>query len=259
MNENNQARAMASQIQYSCHRKLMASSVLIPFLVVAVSLSGCARDSSSPFQAKPFDFSKLAPAQTLKKNTDPALLNSPSPDPQAPSQFKARFNTSKGSFVAEIHRDWSPNGVDRFYNMVSKGYFEDIAIFRAVKGFMFQFGIHGDPAVNKVWCDSNISDDPSVEVSNLPGMLCFAKTGEPNSRSVQMFVNLGNNCSLDRDGFTPFGKVIEGLEVVEAINTEYGENPRTEDIQGKFKRKGNSYIMKRFPRLDLIRSVELVN
>ena len=123
---------------------------------------------------------------------------------------------------------------------------------------MFQFGIHGDPAVNKDWAESQIEDDPVVGVSNLPGTLCFAKTGRPNSRSVQMFVNLGENVPLDGQGFTPFGKVVQGMDVVKAINTEYGENPSREDVQGKLKREGNDYILKRFPRIDLIRSVELI-
>ena len=160
--------------------------------------------------------------------------------------------------MAEINRQWSPNGVDRFYNMVDVGYFEDTAIFRAVPNFMFQFGIHGNPAVNKDWTESRIPDDSPVGVSNLPGTLCFAKTGQPNSRSVQMFVNLGQNVPLDRQGFTPFGKVIEGMDVVRKINTEYGENPANEDVQGLFKREGNDYILERFPRIDLIRSVELI-
>ena len=160
--------------------------------------------------------------------------------------------------MAQINRSWSPNGVDRFYNMVDVGYFDDIAIFRAVPNFMFQFGLHGNPAVNKDWAESRIDDDPVVGVSNLPGTLCFAKTGAPNSRSVQMFVNLGQNVPLDGQGFTPFGKVIEGMDVVRAINTEYGENPRGEDVQGRLKREGNDYVLDRFPRIDLIRSVELI-
>ena len=113
--------------------------------------------------------------------------------------------------------------------------------------------------MNKDWTESRIPDDSPVGVSNLPGTLCFAKTGQPNSRSVQMFVNLGQNVPLDRQGFTPFGKVIEGMDVVRKINTEYGENPANEDVQGRFKREGNDYILERFPRIDLIRSVELIH
>ena len=238
--------------------------IMLSLMTISLSLSGCARDGGSPFRSNPLESSRLSKmslpfSKTPMAGTNPVLLESPGADPQAPDRFKAKFTTSKGSFVAEINREWSPNGADHFYHMVTKGYFNDIVIFRGVKNFMFQFGIHPDPAVNKVWAENNIKDDPAKGISNLPGMLCFAKTGMPNSRSVQMFVNLGNNAQLDSDGFTPFGKIIEGLDVVQAINTEYGENPPGEDIQGNFKKKGNDFILKRFPRLDIIRSVELVN
>lgn len=183
------------------------------------------------------------------------------PDPsrateQAPEEFKAKFRTTKGDFVIQVTRKSSPNGADRFYNLVKIGYFQDIAIFRAVEGFMFQFGIHGDPAVNKVWSEARINDDPPGDLSNVPGTITFAKTNEPNSRSVQFFVNLGDNARLDEMGFTPFGKVVEGMEVVRQINTEYGENAR--DVQPNFQAKGNAFIKDRYPRLDYIQSVELI-
>lgn len=235
---------------------------------IAVLLTGpaCARKSSAWLQLKrnSLPFSQTNPL--LGDTSDHANHSAwskpiPAPgkrDPQAPEQFRVRFQTTKGDFVAEINRQWSPRGVDRFHQMVAVGYFEDVAIFRAVQNFMFQFGLHGNPDVNKDWAEARIEDDSPVGVSNLPGTLCFAKTGAPNSRSVQMFINLGQNVPLDGQGFTPFGKVVQGMDVVRAINTEYGENPSGEDVQGKLKREGNNYVLGRFPRIDLIRSVEFV-
>ncbi len=234
----------------------------ILIFAAVVLVSGCAKARSLFGPAPAVDRNPLAANEFLGDSARGSASKVPPPprvDPQAPDQFRVRFRTTKGDFVAEVNREWSPRGVDRFHQMVSAGYFQDIAIFRAVPGFMFQFGIHGSPEVNDDWGNATIDDDRPAGVSNVPGTLCFAKTGRPNSRSTQMFVNLGNNGALDRDGFTPFGKVIEGMEVVRQINTEYGENPKGEDIQGRFKREGNKFIMKRFPRLDIIRSVELLN
>jgi peptidyl-prolyl cis-trans isomerase A (cyclophilin A) len=230
----------------------------VAFMSIVVCSVGCAKKSSSPFGLPNIDLKKLSPNSSFSSSTPSAIPAPPDIDPQAPEQFRVRFETTKGDFIAEIDRAWSPNGVDRFYNMVKVGYFDQTAIFRAVPNFMFQFGIHGNPDVNDDWSEARFRDDPPAGISNLPGTLCFAKTGQPNSRSTQMFVNLGQNVPLDGQGFTPFGKVIQGMDVVRSINTEYGENPRGEDVQGKFKREGNDYILERFPRVDLIRSVSLV-
>ncbi len=237
---------------------MKANLFTLTAIAAIVIVTGCARETGSPFARSKVDLKKLAP---FSASANPVPSNVPAPpaiDPHAPETFQVRFKTTKGDFVAQINRAWSPRGADRFYNMVKVGYFQDLAIFRAVSNFMFQFGLHGNPAVNGEWAEARIEDDAPAGVSNLPGTLCFAKTGQPNSRSVQMFVNLGNNGSLDGQGFTPFGKVIKGMDVVQAINTEYGENPGGEDIQGRLKREGNDFILKRFPRVDLIRSVELI-
>ncbi len=232
----------------------------LTFTLIAMGILaiGCVKETGSPFPRAKVDLKKLTPFGSASKTVPSNIPAPPAVDPQAPEQFQVRFRTTKGDFVAEINRQWSPRGADRFYNMVQVGYFQDTAIFRAVSNFMFQFGLHGNPAVNEDWAEARFQDDPPVGVSNLPGTLCFAKTGEPNSRSVQIFVNLGHNASLDGQGFTPFGKVVEGMDVVRKINTEYGENPAGEDVQGRLKREGNSFIKKRFPRADLIRSVELI-
>ena len=186
---------------------------------------------------------------------NPAMLNPSLANKQAPDEFKVKFETTKGDFIVKVNRAWSPNGADRFYNLVDIGYFKDIVIFRAIDGFMFQFGIHGDPAVNAKWQDANIKDDPNAFVSNKAGYLSFANAG-PNSRSNQIFINLGDNRNLDRMGFTPFAQVVDGVKVVLEINTQYGENAG--DVQGNFQSQGNSYILKKYPKLDIIKSVTFV-
>lgn len=186
----------------------------------------------------------------------PGLANPKLASKTAPSEFKVKFETTKGDFVVKVTRAWAPNGADRFYNLVDIGYFKDIAIFRAIEGFMFQFGIHGDPAVNAKWSESTFKDDPNAGVSNKPGYLTFAKSGLPNSRSTQIFVNLGNNSYLDRDNFTPFAQIVEGVDVVLKINTEYGEN--SSEVQAAFQAQGNQYILKKFPRLDFIKSASFL-
>ena len=139
--------------------------------------------------------------------------------------------------MIQVNRDWSPHGADRFYNLVKIGYFKDVVFFRAVPNFMVQFGIHGDPAVNAKWQDANIKDDAGKEgVSNDVGYLTFAKTGRPDSRSTQFFINIGDNGRLDSMGFTPIGKVVEGLDNFMKLNTEYGENKGAD--QGSFKTRG---------------------
>ncbi len=232
----------------------------LTMLAVTVSFTnGCAAQGTQVDQTptrKPPVIGAANAQETASPNpglADPALANK-----QAPEKFRVKFTTTKGDFVLEVVRAWSPNGADRFYNMVDIGYFNNTAIFRAIEGFMFQFGIHGDPAVNEVWSEANFKDDPDAGKSNLPGFITFAKTGAPNSRSTQLFINLGNNANLDSMGFTPFGQVIEGMEVIKKINTEYGENNPSKDIQGEFKTQGNAYILKEFPNLDLIKSVTLI-
>lgn len=177
---------------------------------------------------------------------------------KAPDTFKAQFDTTKGKITIEVTRANSPNGADRFYNLVKSGYFKDIAFFRVVSGFMVQFGIHGDPAVSAKWRAANISDDP-VKASNTRGALTFATAG-PNTRTTQLFINFGDNAVLDRQGFSPFGKVIEGMDVVDKINSEYGEGAPggRGPHQGRIQAEGNAYLKKDFPNLDYIKSATIV-
>jgi len=190
---------------------------------------------------------------------NPALLDPSKATDKAPDTFQAKFTTTKGDFVIEVTRDWAPNGADRFYNMVKIGYLNNVAFFRNIEGFMVQFGINGDPAVNTKWKVSNIKDDPVVE-SNKPGYVTFAQSGAPNSRSTQVFINFGDNSRLDRDRFAPFGRVVEGMDVVKSLYNGYGEGAPQGlgPNQGRVQAEGNAYLKKSYPKLDYIKKAEIV-
>ena len=178
---------------------------------------------------------------------------------QAPEVFQVQFKTTQGDFVVQVHRKWSPRGADRVFELVRSGYFTDVAFFRVIKGYKVQFGIHGDPKVNRDWSARNIQDDPVLE-SNRRGYVTFAKTGRPHSRTTQLFINYNDNVQLDRMGFAPFGRVIQGMDVVDAINGEYGEGaPRGRGpSQGRMRSEGNDYLRQSFPKLDYIRSAHVM-
>lgn len=199
--------------------------------------------------------SVLAAAPKPGKETQSPLLNPAGLKGKAPATFKAKFETSKGDFIIEVTRDWSPNGADRFYNLVKHGFFNEIRFFRVVPNFVVQFGIHGNPAISKHWVNAKIPDDP-VKVKNEPGYVTFAKPSAPNSRSTQVFINLKDNSPLDAMGFSPFGKVIEGFDVVQKLNGEYGEN--LTNLQGDIFQGGNEFLAKKAPNLDYIKRATIV-
>ncbi len=180
------------------------------------------------------------------KLRNPAALNE-----KAPDTYKARFDTSKGAFVIEVHRAWAPLGADRFYNLVKNGFYDDCRFFRVVPDFMVQFGINGAPPVQAVWRNANLKDDP-VKESNKRGYVTFATAG-PNTRSTQIFINFKDNTGLDRQGFAPFGQVVSGMEVVEKITSQYGEKPNQAAMQSQ----GNAYLNREFPKLDYIKSASI--
>lgn len=188
-----------------------------------------------------------------------ALLAPAEAKETAPAVYKAKLTTTKGAFVVEVHRDWAPNGADRFYNLVKTGYFSDVAFFRVIKGFMVQFGIHGDPAVSRAWRDARITDDPTGKQSNKRGMVTFAMAG-PNTRTTQIFVNYADNANLDSMGFPPFGKVVEGMNIVDALEGEYGEGAPggRGPAQGRAQGEGNKYFKADFPKLDYIKSATIL-
>ena len=181
----------------------------------------------------------------------PSLMNPASLTAKAPELYKAQFTTTKGDFVVEVHRDWAPLGADRFFNLVKNGFFTDAAFFRVVPGFIVQFGLGANPAVNQVWQKANIKDDP-VKQSNKRGTLTFATAG-PNTRTTQLFINFRDNAPLDSQGFAAFGTVTEGMEIVDKLYAGYGEKPD----QGRITSEGKAYLDKSFPMLDRITAAKI--
>ena len=206
-------------------------------------------------------FASFALAATLlpiaAANKD-ALAKPASLTEKAPDVYKAKFETSKGTFVLEITREWAPLGADRFYNLVKNGYFDGCRFFRVITGFMVQFGINGDPALNTVWRENRIQDEP-VKQGNKRGNISFAKGGA-NSRTTQVFINFKDNTGLDGQGFPSFGTVVEGMDVVDQLYPGYGEGaPRgTGPDQGRVQMEGNAYLEKDFPKLDFIKSATIL-
>lgn len=198
---------------------------------------------------------KTADAQKIDKTAvlgDPAKLTA-----KAPAKFKAKFVTSKGEFVVEVRREWAPNGADRFYNLVKNGYFDNVRFFRAIKDFMVQFGIHGDPTLNPIWREARIKDDP-VKESNKRGMITFATAG-PDTRTTQVFINYKDNVQLDAMGFAPFGKIVSGMDVVDSIHTGYGEGAPggMGPSQPRLQAEGNAYLERDFPKLDFVKEATI--
>ena len=189
---------------------------------------------------------------------NPALLNPAALTAKAPEVYQAKFATTRGDFVVQVTRAWAPLGADRFYNLVVNKFFDGSSFFRVLPGFVVQFGLSADPQVSKVWRSANIKDDPVVQ-SNRPGSLTFATAGQ-NTRTTQVFINLGNNAQLDSMGFAPFGQVTQGMEVVNQLYSGYGEgapNGRGPD-QGAITSQGKAYLDKNFPKLDSIQEATLI-
>jgi peptidyl-prolyl cis-trans isomerase A (cyclophilin A) len=194
-----------------------------------------------------------APPPAQKESRPLMNPSSPEMNATAPGSFTVRFETSAGEFDVAIHRDWSPHGADRFYNLIRNGYYDDVRFFRVLEGFMAQFGISGDPALNRAWRTAQIPDDPVLQ-SNTRGRITYAKSNAPNSRTTQLFINFGDNSQLDDMGFAPFGEVVAGMEAVDALYSQYGEGaPQGRGPnQGKVQSEGNAYLEVEFPELDYI-------
>jgi peptidyl-prolyl cis-trans isomerase A (cyclophilin A) len=177
---------------------------------------------------------------------------------KAPETFRVRFETTAGDFVVEARRGWAPRGVDRFYNLVSEGFYDDVRFFRVIEGFMAQFGIAADPGTAPAWHRTRIEDDPVTE-SNTRGRVTFATAG-PGTRTTQLFINYGDNSRLDGMGFAPIGEVVEGMSVVDSLHAGYGEGaPRGRGPdQGRIQGEGNAYLESEFPDIDWIRRAALV-
>lgn len=169
-----------------------------------------------------------------------------------PEKYQVLFETTRGNFTIEVNREWAPLGADRFHELVSSGFYDNTGFFRVVPGFVVQFGLAADPAVQKKWSDATIKDD-AVAVSNERGLVTFAMKGK-DTRTTQLFINYGNNARLDQMGFSPFGKVVEGMEVIDQINAEYEQQPRQDLITAQ----GTEYLKAKFPNMDMIKRATIV-
>jgi len=200
----------------------------------------------------------LAAFAILVACSSPATKETEHKPTQSPAIYRVKFDTTKGPFTVEVHRDWAPRGADRFYDLIDAKYYDELYFFRVIKGFVVQWGIHKDPDVMKRWNAMVIPDDP-VKETNRRGTITFATDG-PNTRSTEPFINLADNKRLDAHGFAPFGEVVEGMDVVDKLYAGYGDGPpKGEGVdQNKAEAQGNEYIEGNFPKLDKIVTARLV-
>lgn len=187
-----------------------------------------------------------------------ALGSARTADAKAPETFRVKFDTTKGDVIIEVNRSWAPLGADRFHEAVKAGFYNNVAFFRVLEGFVAQFGINGDPKVQAKWRTKTIKDDP-VKKSNKRGTITFATSGR-DSRTTQLFINLADNGRLDELGFSPFARVVKGMDVVGKLYNGYGEGPPTGTgpSQARIQKNGNEYLKKLFPKLDYIKTATIV-
>lgn len=248
----------------------MRFSIMLMGMLAAVAVAGAAgpvatppgaADTPAATAAKPVAAPSAEPAAEPEPAPPPnPLLSVPERPERAPDVFRVRFTTTQGDFVLQAHRNWAPHGVDRLHHLVKIGFYTDIAVFRVLDEFVAQFGIHGDPEVNAVWSAATIPADPVAGPSNARGYVTYAMGRSPDTRTTQLFINTGDNPMLDRMGFAPIGRVIEGMLVVDRFHSRYGEGPpqgRGPD-QGRIQAEGNPYLRDRFPRLDYILKAEIL-
>jgi peptidyl-prolyl cis-trans isomerase A (cyclophilin A) len=217
--------------------------------IIIVMVAGC-----KPKTEQQEKGGKKMSAPTSLLNINQTELSAP-----APEKYQIKFETSKGNFVMEVTREWSPHGADRLYYLVKNNFYDGVRFFRVISDFMAQFGYHGDPEVSRIWCEMNIPDDP-VKQSNLRGYVSYAMANFPNSRSTQLFINFKDNTFLDKSGFAPVGKIIEGMEVVDQLYSGYGEGaPQgAGPEQGRIMMEGNEYLTTNYPDLDYIKMARIL-
>jgi peptidyl-prolyl cis-trans isomerase A (cyclophilin A) len=213
---------------------------------VALAVAGCAAGGSN---------SQDPPVQTA----DASPTGGTPPEKKSPDEYLVKLETSKGDVMIEVHRDWSPYGADRFYELVQSGFLDGCRAFRVIPSFVAQMGIAADPKETAKWKQKTIPDDhPANPQSNLRGTVTFAKTGRPNSRTTQFYINTHDNAPLDAmSGFTPFGKVLSGMEAVDQFYAGYKEGP-TGPRQDLIEAHGNIYLDEQFPKLDSIKKATIL-
>lgn len=224
----------------------LACLLAMPFLATRAQESQApAPAHKSTVHARPYESVLLRPSLLTRK---------------APPTYQVKFVTTKGDFVITVTRDWAPLGADRFYNLVRHHFYDNTSFFRVLHGFVVQWGISAYPPVTAAWNRASIKDDPVVQ-SNLRGYVTYAKSGEPDTRTTEVFINLVDNKRLDTvGGFAPFGQVTEGMDVVDALYSGYGEGAPDGNgpAQDKIESLGKSYLDKGFPQLDTIKTTELI-
>jgi peptidyl-prolyl cis-trans isomerase A (cyclophilin A) len=217
----------------------MRITTRLALALISLTSAACADKSAPPPRAPATDTTAAAPAA-------PAAAPAATPD-----SFRVAFETSRGTFVVQVSRAWAPKGADRLRELLNERFFDDDRFFRVVPGFVAQFGLNGDPKRNEPWDAKRIPDD-SVKQTNARGTIVFATQGA-NTRTHQFFINLADNPRLDGMGFSPFGRVISGMSVVDSLYSGYGETPE----QGFIQSLGNSYLTRTFPKLDYIKSAKI--
>ena len=227
--------------------------LLIASLSLVFFASNAAGQATAPKQAPAKKPAPAAGTKTAHSGPDPALLHPAILKAQAPETFQVKFETTAGDFTVSVTRAMSPLGVDRFYNLVKHHFYDGGAFFRVVPGFVVQFGLSAYPQVNAVWDKATIKDDPGGKQSNSPKTLTFATAG-PNTRTTQLFINLVDNKRLDGMGFTAFGEVTDGFDVVQKIYAGYGEQPQQDLITSQ----GAAYVDKNFPKIDKIKTTTII-
>jgi peptidyl-prolyl cis-trans isomerase A (cyclophilin A) len=232
---------------------IAALAVAFTFTFAFTANSAAGQAASTTTTQAPAKKPATAGTRTTHMTYDPALLHPATLKAQAPESYTVKFTTTAGDFTVEVTRAWSPNGADRFYNLVKHHFYDGAGFFRVVPGFMVQFGLSAYPQVNAAWDSAKIKDD-KVTQSNKPGFITFATAG-PNTRTTQVFISYGDNAFLDSQGFSPFGKVTDGMDSVTKINSEYKERPD----QGLITTQGKTYLEKNFPKLDTIKTVTITS
>src|SRR5215472_2060730 len=233
----------------------MRKLVTLIFVGLFVLVTHASAQTPAQAPAKPKPAAGTA-AKAVAPSYDRTLLRPAMLKEKAPETFQVKFETTRGDFTMDVTRAWAPIGVDRFYNLVKHHYYDNMVVFRAVAGFVVQFGISSNPAVNAAWRDANIKDDP-VTQSNKRGYVTYAKTSQPDSRSTQVFISFKDNSFLDSQGFAPFATVdTAGMKVVEMLYDQYGDQPTNE--QDQISRLGKTFLDSKYPKLDVIKHATIV-
>jgi cyclophilin family peptidyl-prolyl cis-trans isomerase len=176
----------------------------------------------------------------------------------APDSFLVAFETTKGRFDVLARTHWAPLGAERFYELVHRRFYDSVYFHRVVKGFVAQFGMNGNPDVGRAWGGRRMVEDP-LRQSNKRGTISFARGG-PNTRTTQVFINLVDNVRLDTAGtigYSPFAEVVNGMAVVDSLNSEYGSAPNS--VPDSARRTGvNEFFRRTFPKLDMIKTARVI-